>query len=298
MVKQRFLGGAWASVHGPSDPRGLLVWVLENGFTGLGVAPGPRATHWAALKPALATLPTSIAAVRATGILEVAGPTVGSLSSSQPGERTLARDRVREAVSLARTLGCRRVVLDPGPAHVSGATGREDIGDPGAEWTTETTNIQLQRRDAVLERALDAACRSLHAICREAPEIEFCLTASRHIHGLGELKALAHIFEDLTAIRLGYWHDAVLTARRSVLLGQPQGAWLDAFCNIMIGITLGDSADDVLYLPPGAGGVDYPLLASYTRRSGRPIPTVLELDPSVHPGELPGAHAFLTKHGL
>jgi sugar phosphate isomerase/epimerase len=271
--------------------------VLENGFKGLGVAPGPRATQWAALKPVLGRLPASIAAVRASGILEVAGPTVGSLSSSQAGERTLARDRVREAVSLARTLGCRYVVLDPGPAHVPGATGTEDIGDPAAR-TAEAANIQLQRRDAVLERALDAACRSLYAICRESPEIHFCLTASRHIRGLGELNALTHIFEDLRALRLGYWHDAVLAARRSELLGQPQGAWLESFYNFMVGITLGDSADGGLYLPPGAGGVDYPLLASYTRRSGRPIPTVLELDPSVDPGELPGTHAFLTKYGL
>src|SRR5262249_43577441 len=150
---------------------------------------------------ALATLPASIATVRASGILEVAGPTTGSLSSSHAGERTLARDRVREAVSLARTLGCRRIVIDPGPAHVVGATGHEDIGDGEAEWTPEAANVQLQRRDAVLEVALDAACRSLHSICRDAPEIEFCLTASRHVHGLGELRALTHIFEDLATLK-------------------------------------------------------------------------------------------------
>ena len=47
MATQRFLGAAWASVHGPADPRALWIWVLEQRFAGLGVGPGPRAVDWA-----------------------------------------------------------------------------------------------------------------------------------------------------------------------------------------------------------------------------------------------------------
>jgi hypothetical protein len=44
--------------------------------------------------------------------------------------------------------------------------------------------------------------------------------------------------------------------------------------------------------------VDYPLLASYVRRSGAPTPVVLELDLAVPPGELAGMRSFLDKFGL
>jgi hypothetical protein len=53
-----------------------------------------------------------------------------------------------------------------------------------------------------------------------------------------------------------------------------------------------------MYLPPGAGGVDYGMLASYLPKAGAPVPLVLELDPSVAPGELPGMLACLAKHDL
>jgi hypothetical protein len=64
------------------------------------------------------------------------------------------------------------------------------------------------------------------------------------------------------------------------------------------GISLGDASADGVYLPPGAGGVDYGLLASYVPLSGAPLPVVLELDLSVPTGELPGMRSCLDKHGL
>jgi hypothetical protein len=131
-----------------------------------------------------------------------------------------------------------------------------------------------------------------------AEDCEICLTPSRHVRGLGDPVGLAHVFEDLGSARLSYWHDAPLAARRQELLGTSQGQWLDDFCNRMSGMSLGDSSEGELYLPPGAGGVDYPLVAAYRRRFGQPIPAVVELDPSVEPSEISGVHAFLSKYGL
>ena len=65
----------------------------------------------------------------------------------------------------------------------------------------------------------------------------------------------------------------------------------------MVGSQLGDGSDSAIDLPPGAGLVDYGLLASYIPRSAA-LPGVLELDPGIDPGEVVGARAFLSKFGL
>jgi hypothetical protein len=128
--------------------------------------------------------------------------------------------------------------------------------------------------------------------------MDFALLPSRSLLGLGDPSSMAAILEDLPNCRLGYWHDASITARREQLLGEEQGAWLEPFSAHILGISLGDAADGRLDLPPGAGLVDYALLSSYWKRSSSRIPRVVELAPSVDPQEIPGVHAFLTKFGL
>ena len=66
----------------------------------------------------------------------------------------------------------------------------------------------------------------------------------------------------------------------------------------LFSLILGDASPDGLYLPPGAGTVDYKLLASYLPRLGAQLPGVVELDSSIAPGELPSIRACLDKHGL
>ena len=58
------------------------------------------------------------------------------------------------------------------------------------------------------------------------------------------------------------------------------------------------STDDGIYLPPGAGGVDYPLVGAYLPRAGKAVVTCLELDPAVKAVELPGVRSCLQKFGL
>ena len=298
MGVERFLGAAWASVHGPADPRALLTWTLEQGFRGLLAAPAPRPIDWSGVRRALRALPATVVAVRIGSILTADDRPDAGLASSHAGERASAAAAVADAVRQAGELGAQRVVLEPGIVTVPGEPRATDLGDASAQWTPEAARTQLARRNAGLERALDASCRSLHALCRQFPETDFALTASRHVFGLGEAGSLEAIFEDLAGFRLSYWHDAPAEARRCELLGESPGRGLESFGNRISGMTLGDSADGQLYLPPGAGGVDYALVSAYrTRHAGR-FPVVLELDPAVDPGEISGVLAFLSKFGL
>jgi sugar phosphate isomerase/epimerase len=297
MDVQRFLGAAWASVHGPSDPRRLLISVLEAGFQGLAVSNAPRPLDWSALRAAAADLPVDFPAVRVGNPLADRSPTAG-LAAAKDGERDAARSAVQQAVGLARLVGCPRVVLDVGVVPVFGDLDAEDLGDPQTVWTKERTQALVARRNTGRIAALERLCRALFELIKSFPDIDFCLTQSRSVRALLDVEALRLVVEDLSSRRFGYWHDAALCARRQQVLGEAQGEWLEAFGNRLRGMSLGDASEEGLYLPPGSGGVDYALLASYVPRTGGPLPVVLELDASVPPGELAGMRSCLDKHGL
>jgi sugar phosphate isomerase/epimerase len=284
-------------VHGPSDPRRLWVSVLEARFAGLAASPGPRALDWAALQAAAADLPVQVGAVRVGNPLADRSATA-MLASAKDGERLAARKAVAQAVQLARTVQCPLVVFDPGVVPLMGDIEAEDLGDPSHTWTKEQVDPLLARRKVGRNGALDRVCRELFGIVKSFPDIDFCLTQSRSLRAVADPAALQDIVEDLAHLRLFYWHDAAICARREQLGLEPQGSWLESFANRCRGMSLGDGSPDGLYLPPGAGGVDYALLASYVPRSGAALPVVVELDVAIPPAELPGIRSCLDKFGL
>jgi sugar phosphate isomerase/epimerase len=297
MDVQRFLASAWATVHGPSDPRRLLVALLEDGFRGLAVSPGPRSVDWAAVAEAARDLPVGFAHVRVADPLAERSVMSG-LCSPRDGDRKAAHQAVGAAVGRARLLGCPRVVVDLGVVSITGEIEAEDLGDPHYHWNRERAQALLARRKVGRDAAVDRACRELFTIIKSFPDIEFSVAPSRSLRAVADPDALADIAEDLGDRRFGYWHDAAVCARREQVLGEPQGEWLETFGNRMSGMSLGDGSPDGLYLPPGAGGVDYGLCATYVPRAGSAFPVVLELDPSVLPGELAGMRSCLDKYGL
>lgn len=297
MSVQRYLGAAWTAVHGPADPRRLLLWLLDQRFLGLVPGPAPRTIAWAAVSAAAFDLPVRFPAVRVTSLLTDASAH-GGLASNRDADQALARTAIREAVAVARTVGARIVIVDPGLVPFFGEVGVEDLGDPQATWTPERTQAMVARRNAGLLPALDRVCRGLFDACRQFPDLKFCLTPGRSIRTVAGVDGIEAIVEDLGSSRVGYWHDAPVVARREQVLGEPQGLWLDHLSKCCFGMTLGDASNDGIYLPPGAGGVDYPLVASYLRRPHGELPASLELDPAVDRAELPGVHAFLDKFGL
>lgn len=297
MTAQRFVGTAWASVHGPSDPARLLRWTLESRFKGIVPGPAPRNVDWAGLRAICREYPVAFPAVRASSVLSER-PATADLAAPQAEARGAAMAAVDQAARLAGVMGTKLVIVDPGVVPLLGDVGVEDLGDPAAVWTHEVVQALLARRKAARNGALDRVCRALFELCKRHPDTVFCLSASRSLRAVATIEDLQAIFEDLGRERLAYWHDAALVARRQQVLGEPQGAWLDAFSNLCQGCNLGDASDQGVYLPPGSGGVDYPLLSSYLRRHGRGVPACLELDPAVAVAELPGMRSCLDKFGL
>jgi sugar phosphate isomerase/epimerase len=297
MPVQRFLGGGWATMHGPADPRALMMWVLDQGFGGVLPGPGPRPMAWRQLGKTHGGLPVTIPAVRVSGLHDPSRLAEAGLCSGQPGDVAGAVAAVTDAVELAEALGCAAVVLEPGVVGWAEDSGPVDLAQEDG-WGESGAAAQLDRREAHLNQALDAACRSFHGLTKSFPDVQFCLTPSRHVGGLGDARGLEFLFEDLARGRLRYWHDTAAVACRQARLGEPPGEFLEKFANRLVGMTLGDLGDGLVYLPPGTGGVDYPLLSNYRQRSAKALSAVVELDPGVTPGELPGIHAFLNKFGL
>lgn len=293
----RFLGAGWAAVHGPGDPRRLLIWTLENRFRGLVPEPAPRSLDWPEIAASAADLPFSFPAVRVSTPLDAKVPTAG-LASTREGDVRAAVVAVQQAVATAKDVGTPVVILEPGVVPLVGEVGVEDLGEPNHTWTQDRVDAMLARRKVGLLPALDRVCRVLFDLCRRFPDIRFALTPGRSVRAVGGAEGLEAIFEDLRQCRLAYWHDAAVVARRDQVLREAQGAWLERFSNRCIGMSLGDSSNEGMQLPPGAGGVDYPLLANYLRRAAKDFPACVDLDPAVDRAELPGVHSFLDKFGL
>lgn len=297
MHVQRFLGSAWASVHGSKDPQKLLVSLLEGDFAGLAASPGPRPIEWPLVRDAAVDLPVRFACVRASNPLAERSA-LSSLCSQSEGERAVAHGVIRDAVECAQIIGSDTVVLDLGVVGVTGDVEAEDLAEPSYEWTHERAHALLARRKVARNAFVDRACRELFAVVKSFPDIHFCVVQGRSLRSVLDLEAMQDIVEDLGGRRLGYWHDAAICARREQILAEPQGEWLEDFGNRLMGMTLGDASSDGLYLPPGSGGVDYGLCASYVPRTGTAFPVVLELDLSVAPGEMAGMRSCLDKYGL
>ncbi len=297
MTLQRYFGAAWAAVHGPHEPHALLRWICESKFLGVVPGPAPRAVDWPHVRRLGADFPVRFPAVRCSAIVAETPSTAG-LGSQRDGDRRAAAAAVEQAARTAAGVAAQVLIVEPGIVPLFGDIEAEDLGDPNYQWTKERVDALAARRKAALEPALDAACRSLHALARALPDFTICLTQSRSLRAVASLDGLAFLYEDLAQLRLGYWHDAAIAARREQTLGEPQGAWLETFGSRCMGCSLGDASEEGLYLPPGSGAVDYPLLASYLRPQGRSMIGSLELDPSTSPGELPGIKACLDKFGL
>jgi hypothetical protein len=296
---RRFLGSAWAALHGPHDPRRLCIWALEKGFAGILPGPTPRPVDWAAVRSAAADLPFRFATALRLCPLSATGDRADrGLGSRNAGDREAAAKSIAAGLAQAAELGLARVLFEPGAVPLTGDDPPLDLARASPPWDAPRAEVLAARRRAGEARALDAACRTLHTLGKTFPDALFCLQPGRMIDSLGNPAALQLVFEDLPRLRLGYWHDVAIAACREARLGEPQGEWLERFGSRLAGITLGDWDNERLYAAPGSGLVDYPLVASYLGGVSDRIPQVLELDPSVPPNELSGVAAFLGKFGL
>ncbi|MEW6072568.1 MAG: hypothetical protein AB1726_08255 [Planctomycetota bacterium] len=229
---------------------------------------------------------------------------VDRLSSLDPVLRERALNAVRRHERLARTWGCRTLVVrgsrieDPVLSRRARALERRL-----AERHTEPDPALLREdvRDFVKEVARQGHhqaqefCRSLHTLLCEVPDVKLALEPGRHIDDLLCFDVMGWVLDDLAPRGLSYWHDVgYIHARES--LGLPdQGMWLEAYGQHMAGIHLQDAADAETEMPVGLGEVDFHLLREYVPRGAE---RVVEIGPCHGRAEILSSVQFLVEHGF
>ncbi len=232
--------------------------------------------------PAGETLPARTLA-RTTGVRPVAaGPLPRPYAGTLPDPVRLsaspdasARDRAAAAIlsraEAALEAGIPLLVV---PSADVAVPGREDLlrrlaaaeaaGDPAslAKVRAETTEARARAATA----ALDALCRTLHAVARARPEIGLALAGASDLLEVPHRDEVALALSDVRAPRLGYWHDVDAAESLAAGGGPPASTWLGALAPHCLGIALSDRAGAERFLPPGTGAVDWRAVASEAPR--------------------------------
>jgi sugar phosphate isomerase/epimerase len=117
------------------------------------------------------------------------------------------------------------------------------------------------------ERQLSRLAAFLYKIRRQAPGLRIALRPEASPAGLLNPQRFALLQEEISTLKIGYWHDSGALETRFMATAEAPGEWLDSFSNIMQGTTLHDFSGGDTLLPPGLGQVDWQLLREYLPRA-------------------------------
>ena len=225
------------------------------------------------------------------------------LGSSDAEERERALNCLRRHARLAQSLRAPVVVLRGCAVEdarlAAEARALEDEFEQAAPVDREELHEKacqlvgrVQRRG---QKQLEHFCRALHTLSREYPETRVAIEPGWKLDDLLSLQAVEWALDDLRRQGVGYWHDAVRVHWRAGLGLPPHGAWLETFAPRMLGIHLADATEQEVGLPPGAGEIDFKLVAEYLPSEAA---RVLEVDSRHGRPEVLAAVQFLIAAGF
>ncbi len=246
------------------------------------------------------TIPSLVAGCRDPLNGKMAVERLGSLDED---ECDRALNSVRRHVRLARTWGCRTVVVRGSKIEDLALRAEAKMIEARTltcsedNWPELADDVQdfVHRAQASSQRQIEQYCRSLHALMKEDADVFFAVEPGRDIDDLLGYEAVGWVLDDLPAERLGYWHDVGRIHMREQMSLPPQGKWLESFGSRMVGIHLQDAAQDETEMPLGLGEVDFKLVAEFTPKSAE---RVLDIAPRHGRAEILSSVQFLRDHGF
>lgn len=228
-------------------------------------------------------------------------PACQMLASSVADEREQALGSVRRHIQLAQRLGAPVVVLrgssvaDQKLRHeaeqLHARLVRDGLSDELAEQIRDFVH-RVQRKG---QRQVEHLCRSLHQLAVEFPQTRIALEPGLHIDDLLSFEVMGWVLDDLEKRGIAYWHDVGRVHIRERMGLPGQGRWLESYAARMVGIHLQDSADEQHQMPPGAGEVDFRMVAEYTPKDAL---KVLEIDQRHGRAQILAAVQFLRDLGM
>ncbi|MFH0946230.1 MAG: TIM barrel protein [Planctomycetota bacterium] len=191
-------------------------------------------------------------------------PAAGSgLVSPDADERARALEVAFAAIRVARTLGTRHVVLDPGCLQMERTRERQDElwaalrkEGPSERVLKEAASVsrEVERR---IGPCLEPACRTLFELCRTEREICFSVRTPGSLFGFPSFRAMPLLLDELREPNFGYWHDVGAAHLQEVLGVAPLNGWGGENAARCRGANLHDVVGTEIHLPPGAGEVDF-----------------------------------------
>lgn len=223
-----------------------------------------------------------------------------SLASPSEAARLAARRAIDRAVAVAREVRAPVVILAPGTVDIDHPDDRDAEvraflrAGNHAELERAVTSIRRdvdRRLDACLERV----CRELFGLCRTHADVRFALVTPRSLAALPTLATLGPILAEVGARNLGYWHDASAAALHEAAGAAAAGGFANEHAGRALGAYLSDAAAADLFLPPGAGRIDFRQVLDALPSS---IPAALDVEPRFPRREIELAVSLLRSMGF
>ncbi len=203
------------------------------------------------------------------------------LGSSNAEEREMALNSTRRHIRVAQSLGAPTVVVRG--CHVGNAKMEAKSRVLAIELEEANADDAVAVRERIGEfvhgvqkrgqKQIEHFCRSLHALRKEYPDTQIAVEPGLHFNDLLNFEAMQWVLDDLAGKGVGYWHDTARIFQRERAGLPGQGDWLDHFSKHMLGVHLQDATDEEFDLPPGAGRIDFRMLAEYVPKT---VPHVIE----------------------
>ncbi len=213
---------------------------------------------------------------------DMSGSKLDSLDAEQ---REMALASSRRHIQLAQRLGAPTVILRGCAIENAKIEAQADdflarhakVDRDGLELLQEETRAFIHKVQAKAQRQIEHFCRSVHALRKEFPETQLAIAPGNELNDLFGFEAVQWVMDDLSAHRVGFWHDTARIHRRGQMGLQNHGDWLEAFGPKTYGVHLRDATHDDFGLPPSLGEVDFKLVHEYLPKTAA---KVIDVDPT------------------
>lgn len=193
-----------------------------------------------------------------------------NLAGVDEDERQEALSFVRKSILNAARLGASAVVLHMGHVPISKAMQRRlhEMWHAGMMGTDEYRDLYLRittLRAEGEEQHLERAVQTLHDVEPLAADNGVMLgVETRHnIHELPNIDEAAVMLSETNPAVVGYWHDTGHAATHDRLGHVAHEEWLRRYSDRLIGIHLHDMNFERDHQCPGAGEIDWDMIARY-----------------------------------
>ena len=215
--------------------------------------------------------------------------------------RLWAVDQGKKSIDFAQKFGAKALCIHPGDVPI----------DRNLEWVLKQRflggyygtphymsifNEFMSSRNALIEPSLNAARKSLTELARyaEGSEIKLGIETRVHLFEIPSLNDAERILQEHDPEILGLWYDTGHVQIVENLGLDSHEAWLKNLGNRIIAIHLHDARGLRDHLPPGAGEIDFNLIAKNTPQDA---PRVCEFDWYFEPEEVLAGVQYLAQKG-